>query len=238
MEIPTDVCINNNLAKLCQRFKVLPSTIAKINMIKSPKNNLVRSKLFDLINKQKFTDVFDTTAFYNDTLKYDVSWLTQLTKLGFIPLDSQPGEMTETASQRAYVSGALVCDEAFDLYDLINRTDIIAIINQSTCSHTRLPVTYEYTNMDFDMESFAGNAPKWEKPKDIGDSDMIHYPPSSTALTLGMSELDELPELFESDGLEYITIIDPTHGRLASEYLYPQILIPLMQAIRKMYDVC
>lgn len=245
------VAPNQTLLELNTRFKSMPLMITKRNFRDVKCHNEVRQKLFEIINNVNIDEVYSKyECLATDTEQHDIPYLIALNKLGFITTDSQPGVMDAEESQRAYVAGLMVPDEADDLFDLINRTDVIGIQPRPDQSgHSRLPVTYGYSNCDNEPQSLAGNASKWIK----GDS---YWPLTYTAMHIGRCDLedevtmipDELKKLPGTQSVKeklddwyqyelvYIILVDPQHGRLASEYLYPKVLIPLMRGIREMHD--
>lgn len=172
-----------------------------------------------------------------ETLQYDVKALAELNTLGFVTSGSQPGIVDRYEAQRAFVEGYMMPDEAAELYDLVNRTDIFCYTTAvRTTTSVRIPVTYAYTNMDNDIQSFAGNSPKWP-PKVKGDESYAF--PASTALCL-ITNYDEDKNVMVADKLNkwisylsYVVVIDMKFNRLACNYMYPQILLPIMKAIRK-----
>ena len=208
-------------------------------------------------------DVFGVDV-YATTAKHDSVFLVELNTLGFVTTNSQPGicaagptpldwdkhlkamtdagelrqknpgsawaykelyaesggrlsakPMTET-SERAYVMGAMMPDEAIEFFDLVNRTDIVCMMG---VGEYKVPVTYEYGNTSLHPAFWPG------------------CPPIYTSLKGSAFPLpDSIPKDI-GDKLISVECFDPQHGRLAAEYMYPKIILPIMRAIRARHQV-
>jgi hypothetical protein len=203
-----------------------------------------RKRFFEIVNSDKYekylSDLFcnkKETLVCKETKEFDVDHLILLNYLGCITTNSQPGichegdEEYDNRTQRAYVEIMMLKDEARELCDLINRTDIFA---EWTCEKNkdntvRVIVTYDWSANEDDSGSFSGSQPKWGNK----------IPNAYTAIPVGYFPSEEVPDIFENLNFKHIAfvyVIDMQPGRLACKYLYPKILIPIMKMIRKRYE--
>lgn len=131
--------------------------------------------------------------------------------------NSQDRRVSE--SQRAYLEGFMLPDEAMELFDIVNRTDIVCIIPNQQCK-CAVPVTYQYAN--------------W-----VPERSLIWpgYPYFTTSMGLATST-DSLPPHAQqfAKQLVFVQCFDPQHGRLASEYMYPTVILPIVRMIRSRHE--
>lgn len=167
---------------------------------------------------------------YKDTLANDLTFIMELNKLGCITLDSQPGVCTQESSQRAYCNAFMMFDEATDLVDLVNRTDIVATIVPPTQYQkvVQIPMTYmKFMPWMNKAGSMAVRSPRW--PGMLVASTYTNF----------SAETETVPSLFrpmfENPVVVFVHAFDPMPGRPASTHMYPKVLLPIMRAIRRRY---
>jgi hypothetical protein len=143
---------------------------------------------------------------YMDTLAGSASGITSERHLAY--------------SHRAYVRGYMFRDEARELWDLLNRTDLVCM----TRAHTSgIPVAYDY------IKRPAG------RPQDAMEWPSIV--PMSHALPIQWVPDKDVPDCVSAwkEHLVDVVCYDPRHGRLGRDYLCPTVLAAL-HAIRKRHD--